>query len=302
VPEFYRRCREAALRLTPDYEFVFVDDGSPDNAAHAVEQLAAADPRVRLVQLSRNFGQHPAMLEGLRQTTGDYVFLLDADLEDEPEWLDRFYTTLTTHPDQPDVVYGYMQDRKGAWFERVSGSLFYGLMRLIGAVELPPNVQALRLMRREYVQALDAFGERHLWLAAVMQLAGFRQLGLPVEKRSRGSSSYTSTKRMRQALDAVLSFSNQPLVLISLLGSGIMLVAFGVLIWLLVKKFLLEHDIEGYASLMASVWFLGGLITMAIGITGLYVGKVFIEVKRRPRVIVRRVVGRPLDRQSAPSV
>jgi putative glycosyltransferase len=228
------------------------------------------------------------------------VFLLDADLEDEPEWLERFYTTLTTHPDQPDVVYGYMQDRKGGWFERVSGSLFYGLMRLIGAVELPPNVQALRLMRREYVQALEAYGERHLWLAAVMQLAGFRQLGLPVEKRSRGTTSYTSTKRMRQAVDAVLSFSNRPLVLISLLGSVIMLVAFGVLIWLVVKKFILLHDIEGYASLMASVWFLGGLITMAIGITGLYVGKVFIEVKRRPRVIVRRVVGQPLD-TSAPS-
>jgi putative glycosyltransferase len=287
VAPFYARTLKALQELGESYEFIFVNDGSPDASASAVMELRAQDTQVRLVELSRNFGHHEAVLTGLQYAAGEWVFLLDSDLEEPPGELVRFYRELSADPEL-DVIYGYMPRRKGGPFERLSGRFFYQLLQLLSEIHIPQNALTMRLMRRPYVEAVLRYGEHHLFLGGLLQLAGFRQKGVPVQKTSKGFSSYTFGKRLKGMLNALLSFSDRPLVLIMLLGLVFSSLSFLVIIWLVVKRFILGHAVEGWASLMASLWFLGGLILFALGVIGLYIGKIFVQVKRRPRTVVRR--------------
>jgi len=285
LEQFYTRAALAAGRVTADYEIVLVNDGSPDDSLAVALELQQRDPRIRILDLSRNFGHHVALWTGLRHANGDLIFMLDSDLEEDPGWLVEFHEV--GGRTGADVVYGVQRRRKGSLFERVTGWLFYDVCAKPLGVPIPRNAVTARLMTRRYVDAVLQYEERESSILALCTAAGFDQRAVPVTKGSRGASTYSVRRRISTLVNAVTSFSNRPLVLIFYLGSIIMLAslgAAGLLIW---ERLMGRVGVPGYASLLVSVWFLGGLAIFCVGVVGIYVSRVFIEVKRRPLAIVR---------------
>lgn len=289
IDEFYARCRAAIAPITDSYEFIFVDDGSPDDSKERICALIEKDSNVRLVELSRNFGHHKAVMAGLRYARGDYVLLLDSDLEEEPELLTQFYDVMTTDERKPDVVYGYMTHRKGRWIERVSGTLFYKTINFISEIYIPENALVARLMTQSYVRNLIRYDESHVFLGGVLQLTGYRQVGIPAKKGSKGSSTYTLGIKISQAMDAILSFTNKPLTYVAALGLGISGVSLLVALFFVMRVLASGRDLDTIGLILVSIWFLGGLTIFSIGLVGFYVGRIYSEVKDRPNVIIKQV-------------
>jgi putative glycosyltransferase len=285
LQEFYDRCTAAARQLTDSYEFVFVNDGSPDNSLQIALQLRDGDPRVRVVDLSRNFGHHKALMTGLARARGELVFLLDCDLEEDPAWLARFDSELRSSG--ADVVYGVQAERKGGWFERVTGDLFFKVFNRLLTDPIPPNVVTVRLMTARYVRALTAHKDQEVCLAALWQITGFEQRAITVAKGNRGESSYSVRRRISVLVNALTSFSNRPLIYIFYLGSVVMLVSLAAGAFLIYEALRGHFGVPGWASIMVSIWFLGGLTIFCVGVVGVYVAKVFTETKERPYTIVR---------------
>jgi putative glycosyltransferase len=289
VEEFYRRARAAAEALTPDWELIFVDDGSPDAAARIVRRLQASDPRIVLVELSRNFGHHPAALAGLQEARGRRVFVIDVDLEEDPAWLADFARQL--QEEDADVVYGVNAVRGGSAFRRHSGATFWRLFNLVSDTPVPLNPCTVRLMTRRYVDALLSLPERNVFLAGQYAWLGFRQRARRVEKGVRPTrSSYTPLRLAELFIDAITSFSSYPLRLI--FASGVVLSSLALLggAALAVRKLLEPEAVSlGWSSLMVSIWFLGGLIIAFLGVIGIYLSRIFNETKQRPVFVVRDV-------------
>jgi len=293
LKEFCVRSAAAAAQLTPDFEIVLVNDGSPDDSLALALEARDREPRIRVIDLSRNFGHHKALMTGLAHARGELVFLIDCDLEEEPEWLARFHDVLTRSG--ADVAYGVQDTRKGNWFERVTGKLFFGVFNRLLVQPIPENIITVRLMTRRYVRALVGHEDREVCLAGLWVLTGFDQRPVVVHKHSRAESSYTIRRRISVLVDAITSFSNRPLVYIFQIGVAVMLlsIAAGVL---LIEQSLSGHvGVPGWASIMVSIWFLGGLTIFCVGIIGVYLAKVFTETKRRPYTVVRAEYGSEPD-------
>lgn len=289
LEEFYRRTVKAISAISSSYEIVFVNDGSPDESLDVALRLRERDPRVRIVDLSRNFGHHKALMTGLARAAGELVFLIDCDLEEDPEWLLRFHELLTRS--RADVVYGVQSSRKGNFFERLSGTLFFTVFNRLLAERIPPNVVTARLMTRRYVRALVAHRDRELCLAGLWAITGFEQLPLEVAKGHRPGSSYTVRRRISVLVNAVTSFSNRPLVYIFHIGIAVMVLSMFQAAWLVYRSLTRGIGVPGYASVMVSIWFLGGLTIFCLGIIGIYLAKVFSESKDRPYTVVRAEYG-----------
>lgn len=288
IREFYERGRAALEHVTDDYEFVFVDDGSPDGSAESVLALIADDKNVRLIELSRNFGHHRALMAGLEHTSGDLVFLLDSDLEEEPELLTKFYDVMRAN-EETDVVFGYMERRKGDAFERLSGWLFYKIINFMSEIHIPESVLAARLMTRRYVDQLVRYREVNVFFGGVSQLAGFKQIGVPCTKGSKGNSSYTLSMKIAQLLDAILSFTNKPLTYVAGSGLTIAVLSFFAALYLLVAAASTGRAISGWTVVLAAQGIIGGLTIASIGLVGFYVGRIFLQVKDRPTVVIKAI-------------
>lgn len=291
IEEFHRRATEAARNFAgDDYEIVMVNDGSPDNSLELALALADNDPRLVLVDLSRNFGHHKALMTGMAHAEGEYVYLIDSDLEEEPEWLALFAREMEQNP--ADVVFGVQQSRKGKWFERVSGKLYYAAFNALSQAEIPPNSVVARLMSRRYVNALVAHTEREIFIDGLFTLTGFRQTPYPIKKHASSESTYTFKKKVALAVNSITSFTSAPLVGIFYLGMIISFFSSCYIAYLVFKKLFSDVSIAGWTSTIASIWFIGGLIILFIGIVGIYIAKLFSEVKSRPYVIIRDVYGK----------
>ncbi len=289
LDEFHQRASTAAADIDPDYEILLVDDGSPDESANLAKALVRRDPRVRLVELSRNFGHHKAILTGLRLARGDLVFLIDSDLEEPPELLADFAQELAATG--ADVVYGVQRTRKGGWFERASGALFYRAFRWLGQCQVPANLVTARLMKRDYVRALVRHRDREVFLAGLWVITGFHQVPLEVNKASKGTTTYTLARKLSVLVNAITSFSNRPLAAIFHLGCLVLAVSTTAAACLLIRRLFFDTMLDGWPSLILSVWFLGGLTLFCQGIIAIYLAKVFSEVKRRPYTIIRALHG-----------
>jgi len=291
IAEFHRRASAAASELVgDDYEIVLVNDGSPDNSLDLAIALSESDPRVVVVDLSRNFGHHKAMMTGLAHAQGQQVFLIDSDLEEEPEWLLSFARQRDAQAS--DVVYGVQALRKGGWFERWSGRWFYAGFRTLTGLALPEDMVTARLMSRRYVNALLEHDEREVFIAGLWHVTGFAQAAQTVSKHSTSKTTYTFRRKMALLVNSVTSFSNAPLV--GIFYFGVLVSAFSMLYiaYLALNWTFLARPLSGWTSVMASIWLLGGLIISFIGVVGIYLSKVFSETKRRPYTIVRQIHGR----------
>ena len=288
LQEFYTRVHKAVLKIADQYEIIFVNDGSPDNASAAVLKLQLKDPNIVLIDLSRNFGHHQAIFTGLQNAKGDFVFLIDCDLEEDPELLDSFWNKIQEDP-LIDVVYGIQAKRKGGVFERTSGALFYKLLNTLSDFEYPANTLTARLMKRKYVRAVISYSEKALDVWAIFVLAGFNQVGLTVQKKSKGTTTYTFAKKVRRSIEIITSISHRPLYIIFFIGLAWSLLSAISLSVILIKKWLYDVDIEGWTSIMASLWLIGGIIIFLLGVIGIYLSKIFLEIKNRPISIIKTI-------------
>lgn len=288
IAEFHQRVSTVARQLAgDDYEIILVNDGSPDNSLDIAVQITMNDQHVVVIDLSRNFGHHKAMMTGLAHAKGQQVFLIDSDLEEDPEWLLSFAEQMAN--DQCDVVYGVQEQRKGGMFERWSGQWFYRLFKILTGIVLPENVVTARLMTRRYVEALLLHEEREVFMAGLWHITGFLQVPLTVRKHSTSKTTYTFRKKLSVLVNSVTSFSNAPLISIFYIGIVISLFACMYIIYLIVHWKFLATPLSGWTSVMASIWLLGGMIISFIGVVGIYLSKIFSETKHRPYTIVRQI-------------
>ena len=234
IDEFHRRASAAARQLAGDsFEIILVNDGSPDDSLDRAIELTESDDHVVLVDLSRNFGHHKAMMTGLAHARGQKVFLIDIDLEEEPEWLLPFAAQMAT--EACDVVYGRQSRRRGGLVERLSGRWFYRFFRTLTGLALPENAVTARLMSRRYVDALLRHEERELFLAGIWHITGFVQQPYTVEKHSSSTTTYTLSRKISLLVNSVTSFSNAPLISIFYVGATISLLATAYIVYLIIN-------------------------------------------------------------------
>jgi len=268
------------------FELVLVDDGSRDATAERLAALAAADPRVKVVFLSRNFGHQPALTAGLDHARGDVVVMLDSDLQDPPELI----PTMVDHWRRgSDVVYAVRESRAGETrFKLVTARGFYRLFARLTRLELTPDSGDFRLMDRRALDALLAMPERNRFLRGMTVWVGFTQTAVPYHRdaRSAGETKFTLSKMLRFSLDAISSFSHAPLQAATLLGFAISALAFLMIPLVVVARYT-DLFVQGISSTLIVILLLGGIQLITVGLIGEYVGRIYDEVKRRPLYVVR---------------
>ena len=288
IEEFLTRSTTVARQLVGDsFEIVLVNDGSPDNSLEIAVAQIAQFPRLKVVDLSRNFGHHKAMMTGLAHATGEHVYLLDSDLEEEPEWLFEFWRTM--QDEHADMVYGVQRARKGSLYERITGPLFYRLFRALTGIVQPDNIVTARVMSRRFVDALLLHQEREINIGGLWIITGFRQVKAVVKKHASSPTTYTLGRKLDHLINAVTSFSSLPLIFTFYAG---LLISFSAVLYITYSVLLrlLQPTVPiGFTALIASIWFFSGLIVFFLGVQGIYLAKIFTEVKQRPYTIIREV-------------
>ena len=289
INEFYELISINANKITSDFEIIFVNDGSPDKSVETVLELRKNDNKVKLIDLSRNFGHHYAIMAGLNFASGEYIYLTDCDLEVSPETILEFHQKISTQ--EIDVVYGFQEERKGKFIEKTGGSLFWKIINKFGNLDIPQNVVTERLMSRKYVENLISLGDKNLFLAGMMSWTGFRQIGIPVKKKQRkGNSTYSVVKRIKLATEAITSFSIVPLKLMFNFGIIITFASIIGIVFIVVRKLIFpDHVLIGYTSLMIMIMFALGVIVCSLGVIGMYLSKIFIQTQNRPLYIVKNI-------------
>ena len=287
IRAFYERSMAAASGHFVDVELVLVNDGSPDDSLARALELKDGDPRVVVVDLSRNFGHHKAMMTGLSVASGNYVFLIDSDLEEEPELLATFWNRF--QKGDCDVVYGVQETRRGGWFERFTGDLFYWLVDRLSDQKLPRNLVTARLMTRDYVRALIRHRDREFSIAYLWLVTGFRQEPLTVRKVARSPTAYSIAKRVEMLVMYVTTTSTKLLYMILYLGFSTACLSAVAIFYIVARYLWTGVGVDGWTSMIVSVCFFSGLTILILGIISVYIASIFSETKRRPYTIVRRI-------------
>lgn len=293
LPELYRRVREVMEQIGEPWELVLVDDGSRDRSAEVIASLHEQDPRVRGLSFSRNFGFQIAVTAGLDHVQGDAVILADADLQDPPE---VFPEMIARWREGYDVVYGVRTHREGeTWFKRFTAKLFYRLIYRITEINIPLDTGDFRLMDRRVVNVLRRMPERNRFLRGMIPWLGFRQIGVPYQRKARfaGESKFSSVRQMLPfALDAITSFSYLPLQLATYLGFSLAaLSGLAIVVVILLRLLGPTEPLAGQATTLVIVLFLGGVQLISLGIIGEYLGRIYDEVKGRPLYLVDQTWG-----------
>lgn len=291
VAELHRRVTAACVEQGPSYEIVLVIDGATDGTREAIFQLAEKDDHVVAIDLARNYGHQIALSAGLEFCRGQRILILDADLQDPPELLGAMMTKMN---EGFDVVYGQRLTRDGeSWFKLASASMFYRLLRRMVDVDIAPNTGDFRLMSRRALDHLNAMPERYRFIRGMVSWIGLKQVALPYERHRRfaGTTHYPLKKMVLLAVDAMTSFSIVPLRFASLLG-----MMFGLLGLVVLGYTLFEWSVgnvlPGWTSLAAIMLILGSVQLMVLGIFGEYLGRMYMETKRRPLYFVNEIVSR----------
>lgn len=301
IQAFYDRTTRALSAIPGvDYELIFVNDGSQDDSHERLAALARSDPRMRVIGLSRNFGHQVAITAGLDHAHGDCVAVIDADLQDPPEVIGQMVEQWRAGY---DVVYGVRGDRAGEGpLKLLTASLFYRLLNTITKINIPVDVGDFRLISRRAADQLRQLREKDRFVRGLVSWIGFRQVGVSYrrEKRYAGQTKYPYRKMIRFALDGVTSFSTMPLKIATWMGYASSGLAFLYLVSVFAQR-LLGHTVQGWATIMVALLFLGGVQLICLGIIGEYVGRIFNESKGRPLYVIDRIVGAPeaIEREAA---
>ena len=295
IEPFYNAVRQALRMSECQVEIIFVNDGSFDGTERVARLLALSDTGVVLINFSRNFGKESALFAGLEFASGDAVIPIDVDLQDPIEVIPRL---IQTWQNGADVVLAKRRDRStDGYLKRHSAALFYRLLKHIAYTQIEENVGDFRLMDRKVVDVIKALPEQQLFMKGVLSWAGFTVAIIEYDRASRadGESKFKAWKLWNLALDGITSFSTLPLRLWSYIGGGVSLLALLYAGDMVLEKVLFGNDVPGYPSLMTALLFLGGVQLIGIGVLGEYIGRIYIEVKHRPRFVVKSVVSRHVE-------
>jgi polyisoprenyl-phosphate glycosyltransferase len=286
VRAFYERTSGVLRGLAHfDYELLFVDDGSRDDTYAQLKSMAASDARVRLIKFSRNFGHQIAISAGIDYARGDCVVIMDVDLQDPPEVIPSL---IDKWHDGFDVVYGRRVGRDGeTLMKRATAAAFYRMLAKVSKIEIPNDVGDFRLMSRRVVDELKRLREKDRFVRGLVSWLGFKQTAVDYQREPRhaGETKYRYREMMQFAIDGVTSFSTAPLRLATWLGYAASLLAFIYLVSVVVQK-LMGITVQGFATIMVAMTFLGGVQLICLGIIGEYLGRIFNEIKPRPMYII----------------
>jgi glycosyltransferase involved in cell wall biosynthesis len=300
LPILLEKLTSQLRQMSPRWEVVIVDDGSRDETLAAIAPWLGR-PGVVCLQLSRNFGKEAALGAGLDHARGDVVFTLDADLQHPVEFLPQM---LQAWREGADMVYAVRRDRSGeSVIKRIGTRMFYAIMKMGSSIEIPPNAGDFRLLDRCVVEALSSLPERTRFMKGLYAWVGFRARAIDFDPpaRASGRSGFGIRALLSLAASGLTAFSNLPLRLGSALGAFLALIAIGYGIWVVIEHFVQGHDVPGWATIVAGLMFFSGVQLLTIGILGEYLGRVYDEVKRRPRyLIARRLGGSPFDPPAPP--
>lgn len=291
IAPFYARTSAVLEKLTPNWEILFVNDGSSDGTLAAMRVLRGRDQRVKFINLSRNFGKEIALTAGLDFATGDAVIPIDVDLQDPPELIPEM---VSLWRDGNDVVYAVRTRREGeSWLKKTSAGLFYRFINRVSNIEIPRNTGDFRLLDKRVLAVLAGMRERNRFMKGLFSWVGFRQASLPYTRqpRAHGASKFNLWKLWNFAIEGITGFSNVPLQIASYLGVMASLFAFCYAAVILGKTLLLGADVPGYPSIMVTILFLGGVQLLFIGIIGEYLGRIYNEVKGRPLYVIESQEG-----------
>ncbi len=281
VSEINDVCRETDL----SYEILLVDDGCPENSWAAINELCAQYPKVKGVKLARNFGQHSAIEAGLKFVEGEWIVILDCDLQDQPSAFRKMWREAQTGA---DIVLVRRQSRTDAWHRRVLSSLFYKALSSLTGTKLSAEIANFGIYRRKVIDAYNSWSEEQKFFPVMIQWLGFdqRTITVPHAERFSGTSSYNFRSLLSLGVRVVLSFSDRPLWFVSMFGMFVACVAFLASIAFLVQALSGNASVQGWPSLILSIWFLGGFNIAAVGVAGIYLGRTLREAKGRPSYVV----------------
>ncbi|WP_010532060.1 glycosyltransferase family 2 protein [Lentibacillus jeotgali] len=272
--------------IPADLEIILINDASPDHAWEAIQELNKQDSRIKGIDFARNFGQHHAITAGLDYASGDWIVVMDCDLQDRPEEIASLYDKAQVGY---EVVFANRVERQDSWFKRTTSQLFYRVYDYFTGKTSDHTIANFSISQRKVVLAFRQMREQNRFFPMFIQWMGYKTTGIPVEHNARkeGKTSYNPKKLITLATDAIISQSNKPLRLSIQFG---FLLAFGSLLYglyLFVRYFFLAQPVQGWTSVMVSLYFIGGLIFFNFGILGMYIGKVFNEAKGRPLYLIR---------------
>jgi len=285
VSELVRRNVEALRTITEEYEIILVNDASPDESWCEIMKECAKNPKVKGLNLSRNFGQHYAITAGLSYATGEWVVVMDCDLQDRPEEIPNLYAKAQ---EGYDSVLAQRVQRSHGWFKKLGSRLFYKVFSYLTETKQDASVANFGIYNHKVIDAVLSMGDAMRYFPTQIQWVGFKKAYLPIQhdERAEGKSTYNLSRLFRLAFDTIISFSDKPMRLMVKLGMFVTLASFIVGIVFVVRYCMGLIEVMGYASLIISLWLLAGIIISLIGVVGIYLGKLFEKAKDRPTFIV----------------
>jgi len=286
--ELYDRLRSTLEKMAVSYELILVDDGSRDRTLEAIERIAADDPSVKFISFSRNFGHQPALFAGLEKSSGESVVMIDGDLQDPPEIIEKLYHKLQQGN---DIVYAKRDERKGeAWLKKTTAAIFYRIMKRITSVPIPIDTGDFSLFRRKVADELLRMQDHRKFLRGQIAWLGFKesQIHYTRDSRKKGKSNFTYAAMFRFAFDGITGFSNFPLKFASISGLIVSAISFLLIIYVLLAKLVWGATISGWSSIMVTVLFLGGIQLLSVGIIGEYISRINEAVRNRQLYVVKK--------------
>ncbi len=292
LQKLYDRLLNSLIDITDDFEIVMVNDASPDSAWEKIKELARQDERVKGINFSRNFGQHHAITAGLDYADGDWVIVMDCDLQDQPEEIRKLYSKAQ---EGYDVVFGRRKIRQDSYLKKLSSTIFYRVLMYFTDKEFDPAIANFSIISRKVVNSFRNIREQNRNFPLAVRWLGFRTAAIDIEHASRveGRSSYTLRKLLYFAYDIIVSHSNKPLRMSIVVGFLMSLTSMLYAIILIAKYFFSGIPVAGWTSTMVSIYFVGGVLMANMGILGLYIGKTFNEGKARPIYVVSETTNIP---------
>ncbi len=297
IHELHSRLTSALSAIGEPYEIIFINDGSRDRSLELMREVAASDSRVRVLDLSRNFGHQIAITAGMDYSRGQAIVIIDADLQDPPEVIAKL---VARWREGFQVVFAVREHRMGeTFFKKLTAAAFYRIIRRITNVDIPVDTGDFRLMDRSVVDSLKRIREKHRFVRGLVSWVGFKQTGITYVRQERfaGETKYPLRKMLKFAFDGITSFSFMPLQMATYLGFGVSALSFLAICWVLVEALVFHETVQGWSSLMVAVLFLGGIQLLTIGLIGEYVGRIYDEVKGRPLYLIREEIGSPAASQ-----
>ena len=286
VAELVRRNVESVSTITNDYEIILVNDASPDNSWDEIVKQCELNPKVKGINLSRNFGQHYAITAGLHYAKGDWVVVMDCDLQDRPEEIPNLYRKAM---EGYDIVYARRVVRKDGFLKKQSSKWFYKVFNWLSGMQTDSSVANFGIYRYCVIEEFNKMPEKTRFFPSLVKYLGFKDTAIDVEHagRAEGESSYNLNKLLKLSFDVIVSNSNKPLRMSVGLGFVMAIVSFLLALYNLIAKWVGIIKVDGYTTTVFSIWFVGGLLLFVMGILGLYVGKIFDQVKGRQLFIVK---------------